>query len=121
MGNPDTQDSPRLGLGGSHHLPPYSMLCASPRGPHPNGFFVPGLPSESPEIATIGIPAIVRAHNFLCRPPNAMKSEAKLYPLSRAFQRYDARHLHARESGQLSTFSDQESKYQFDSPPFFWP
>ncbi len=37
-GNPDTQDSPRLGLGGSHHLPPYSILCASPRGPHPNCF-----------------------------------------------------------------------------------
>jgi len=26
------------GLGGSHHLPPYSILCASPRGSHPNGF-----------------------------------------------------------------------------------
>jgi hypothetical protein len=26
-----------LDLGGSHHLPPYSILCASPRGPHPNG------------------------------------------------------------------------------------
>ncbi len=38
MGNPDTQDSPRPGLGGSHHLPPYSILCTSPRGPHPNGF-----------------------------------------------------------------------------------
>jgi hypothetical protein len=37
-GNLDTQDSPRPGLGGSHHLPPYSILCASPRGPHPNGF-----------------------------------------------------------------------------------
>jgi hypothetical protein len=36
-GNSDSQDSPRLGLGGSHHLPPYSILCASPRGPHPNG------------------------------------------------------------------------------------
>jgi hypothetical protein len=23
---------------GSHHLPPYSILCATPRGPHPNGF-----------------------------------------------------------------------------------
>jgi hypothetical protein len=37
-GNLDTQDSPRPGLGGSHHLPPYSILCAFPRGPHPNGF-----------------------------------------------------------------------------------
>jgi hypothetical protein len=37
-GNPDTQDSPQPGLEGSHHLPPYSILCTSPRGPHPNGF-----------------------------------------------------------------------------------
>jgi hypothetical protein len=29
MGNSDSQDSPRLGLGGSHHLPPYSILYAS--------------------------------------------------------------------------------------------
>jgi hypothetical protein len=33
-GNSNSQDSP---LGGSHHLPPYSILCASPRRPHPNG------------------------------------------------------------------------------------
>ncbi len=50
-GNTDTQDSPRPGFGGSHHLPPYSILCDSPRRPHPNGFFVPGLPSGSLEIA----------------------------------------------------------------------
>ncbi len=37
-GNMDTQDSPRPGLGGSHHLPPYSIFCTSPQGPHPNGF-----------------------------------------------------------------------------------
>jgi hypothetical protein len=34
----DSQDSPRPGLGGSHHLPPYSILYASPRHMHPNGF-----------------------------------------------------------------------------------
>jgi hypothetical protein len=42
------------GLEGSHHLPPYSILCDSPRGWHPNGHFVsglPGLPRGSPEIA----------------------------------------------------------------------
>jgi hypothetical protein len=38
MGNTDTQDSPQPGLGGSHHLPPYSILCTSPWGPHLNGF-----------------------------------------------------------------------------------
>ncbi len=34
-----TQDSPRPGLGGSHHLPPYSILCSSPPRLHPNGSF----------------------------------------------------------------------------------
>jgi hypothetical protein len=34
----DSEDSPRLGLGGSHHLPPYSIFSASPRHPHSNGF-----------------------------------------------------------------------------------
>jgi hypothetical protein len=34
----DSQHSPQPGLGGSHHLPPCSILCSSPRGPHPNGF-----------------------------------------------------------------------------------
>jgi len=32
-------DSPRPGLGGSHHLPPYSILCSSPPKLHPNGLF----------------------------------------------------------------------------------
>jgi hypothetical protein len=34
----DSQDSPWPGLGGSHHLPPYSILYTSPRRPHPNSF-----------------------------------------------------------------------------------
>ncbi len=38
-GNTDTQDSSRPGLGGNHHLPPYSILCSSPRRLHPNGYF----------------------------------------------------------------------------------
>ncbi len=35
--NTDSQDSPWLELGGSHHLSPYSILYAWPRGQHPNG------------------------------------------------------------------------------------
>jgi hypothetical protein len=35
----DSLDSPRLGLRGSHHLPPYSILCSSPSHLHPNGSF----------------------------------------------------------------------------------
>jgi hypothetical protein len=48
--NTKSLDSPRPGLGGSHHLPPYSILCVAPPHSHPNGFYsrdsqggVPGL------------------------------------------------------------------------------
>jgi len=34
--NTDLQNSPRPRLGGSHHLPPYSILCAWPWGQHSN-------------------------------------------------------------------------------------
>ncbi len=34
--NTDSQGSPRPRLGGSHHLPPYSILCAWPWDKHPN-------------------------------------------------------------------------------------
>jgi hypothetical protein len=34
--NMDSQDSSRPGLGGNHHLPLYSILCAWPRNQHPN-------------------------------------------------------------------------------------
>jgi len=34
--NMDSQDSPQLGLRGSHHLPLYIILCAWPRDHHPN-------------------------------------------------------------------------------------
>ncbi len=37
--NLDSLDSPWPGLGGSHHLPPYSILCSSTRRLHPNGSF----------------------------------------------------------------------------------
>jgi len=78
MGNMDTQDSPWPGLGGSHHLPPYSILCSSPRRLHPNGFSLLGLPSGSPEISLAGIPVTLDPHNFASRPPIKVWSKEKL-------------------------------------------
>jgi hypothetical protein len=46
-----TQDSPRPGLGGSHHLPPYSILCTTFRGLHPNGSF-----SRDSRDSRLGVP-----------------------------------------------------------------
>jgi len=61
-GNTDTQDSPRPGLGGSHHLPPYSIFWTSPQGPHPNGFSLLGLPRDSrvgvPKSRQLGLPKL---------------------------------------------------------------
>jgi len=66
--NTDTLNSPRPRLGGSHHLPPYSILCGWPQSLHPNGFSLPGLPSGSLEIAPIGIFTTLEPHNFASRP-----------------------------------------------------
>ncbi len=103
-GNTDTQDSPRPGLGGSHHLPPYSILRTSPWGPHPNEFFVPGLPNGSLEIDQVGIPETLEPHNFASKPWIEIQSKAKLYSSSRAFQWYVACHLQTNKSGEFSTF-----------------
>jgi len=75
MGNTNTQNSPWPGLGGSHHLPPYSILCTSPQGPHPNGF-----PSGSPEITKVGTPTTLGRHNFACRPRIEKRSEQSCRP-----------------------------------------
>ncbi len=115
MGNMDTQDSPWPGLGGSHHLPPYSILCTSPRGLHPNGFSLPGLPRGSFKIALKGTLVTLEPHNFVSRPQIEVRSKAKLQPLSRYFQRYVTSPLQLSKLGRFLTFSGWGSNDQFDS------
>jgi len=55
MGNLDSLDSPRPGLRGSHHLPPYSILCSSPRDLHPNGSFSRDSQSGVPKLSRFGL------------------------------------------------------------------
>jgi hypothetical protein len=55
MGNLDSLDSPRPGLGGSHHLPPYSILCSFARRLHPNGSFSRDSQSGVPKLSRIGL------------------------------------------------------------------
>ncbi len=74
-------------------------------GPAPKCHFVLGLPSGSPEIPKVGTPANFGAHNFVCKPLIEMRSKAKSYPFSNVFQRYVARHLYARKSERILTFS----------------
>ncbi len=120
------QDKPRATrTHKTHHGPdlgeattfPLIVYFAPLHGGHIQMAFCP----ETPEIASTGTPATLRAHNFLCRPLIAMWSKAKLQLSLRAFQRYVARGLHARESGRFPTFNGQESNCQFDFRPFFCP
>ncbi len=41
--NMNSHNSPWFGLGESHHLPPYSILCAWPQNQHPN-IILPNIP-----------------------------------------------------------------------------
>ncbi len=57
-GNTDTQDSSRPGLGGSYHLPPYSLFCDSSRSPHPNGYFSRDSRVGVPKSRQMGLPGL---------------------------------------------------------------
>jgi hypothetical protein len=72
------QDSPRLKFAGSHHLPPYSIICVCSRGQHLNVIFVPKLPSGSHKIPKIGTLTTLKSHNFVCKPLIEVRSEEKL-------------------------------------------
>jgi len=54
----DSLDSPRPGLGGSHHLPPYSILFVTPREPHPNGTFSRDSQGGVPKLSRVGLPGL---------------------------------------------------------------
>jgi hypothetical protein len=51
----DSLDSPQLGFGGSHHLPPYSIFCITPWHPHPNGYFSRDSQSGVPKLSRFGL------------------------------------------------------------------
>jgi hypothetical protein len=58
MGNLDSFDSPWLGLKGSHHLPPYSILCSFAWRLHPNGTFSRDSQGGVPKLSRFGLPGL---------------------------------------------------------------
>jgi hypothetical protein len=76
----DSQESPWLRLGESHHFPLYIILFDSPQGLHPNDIFfkTPKSQVEGLAIFEIGIPDILDTHNFLFRPLIKVRSKEKL-------------------------------------------
>jgi hypothetical protein len=63
---------------GSHHPPPYNILCAWPWVVHPNVTLSQDSQVRSLEIFEIGTLATLKAHNFLYRHPIEVKSKSKL-------------------------------------------
>jgi hypothetical protein len=57
-GNTTSLDSPRPGFGGSHHLPPYSILYVTPPHPHLNGTFSRDSQSGVPKLSWFGFPRL---------------------------------------------------------------
>jgi hypothetical protein len=57
-GNTTSLDSPRPELGGSHHLPPYSILCVTLWRLHPNGFLSRDSQSGVPKLSRFGLPGL---------------------------------------------------------------
>ncbi len=89
--------------------------------PHHEAYTQRSFCPKNPKILKIEILAILNAHNFSCKSLIEVRFKAKLYPLSKAFQRYVAYHFHVSKSGRFLTFNDQESNWQVDFRPFFWP
>ncbi len=57
-GNTNSLDSPWPGLEGSHHLPPYSILCVVPSHPHPNAFYSRDSQGGVPKLPRSGFPGL---------------------------------------------------------------
>ncbi len=54
----DSLDSPQPGFGGSHHLPPYIILCISLPHLYPNGTFSWDSQSGVPKLSWFGLPGL---------------------------------------------------------------
>ncbi len=120
-GNTDTQDSPRPGLGGSHHLPPYSILYSSPWRLHPNGYFSRDSRVGVPKSRQLGLPRLWSP--ITLRADLQLRSDLKQSCSSRPELSNNMWHapLQLSKSGRFPTFCGRESNWQFDSQPFFWP
>jgi len=106
----DSLDSPRPGLRGSHHLPPYNILCSSPSHLHPNGSFSRDSQSGVPKLSRFGLPGrwtFITSRRELGSGQSLNQSCSSPRELSKSV----LLHLHAPGSGRFLTFSGQESNY----------
>jgi hypothetical protein len=100
---------------------PYSILYASPRHLHPNGFLSRDSQGGVPKLSKFGLPGL---WEFITPSSNLWLGRGLKKTCSspqELFQRCVALYLHTSGSGRFPTFNGQESNCQFDSRPFFRP
>jgi hypothetical protein len=107
-----TQDSPRSGLEGSHHLPPYSILCSSLPRLHPNGSFSRDSQVRVSKLSWVSNPRLWT----VITPRSKLGLRQALNQSCNSRQKLFNAVLHSlRERARFSTFSGRESNWQFDS------
>ncbi len=107
--------------GGSHHLPPYSILCNSPPQLHPDGSFSRDFQSEVPKLSRFGLPgfwAFITFRPELKSGRGLNQSCSSPRELSNGVLHFTCTHRNQVDS---RLFSGRESNCQFDSRPFFRP
>jgi hypothetical protein len=117
----DSLDSPRPGLGGSHHLPPYSILYVTPWHMHQNGFYSRDSQGEVPKLSWFGLPGlweIIIPGSDLGLGWGLKKTCSSPQELSNGVSHSICTHPGL---GRFPTFCGRESNCQFDSQPFFCP
>jgi len=83
----DSQDSPRPKLRGTHHLPPYSIICVTLHHSHPNGLLSQDSQGGVPKLSRFGLPRFCE------------------------FQQCVSLYLHTLGSGRFLTFNGRESNW----------
>jgi hypothetical protein len=120
--NSDSHDTPWPGLQGSHHLPPYIILCNSARRLHPNGSFSRDSQGGVPKLSRFGLPGLwafitsrfeLRSGRALNQTCSSRRRELSNAVLHSCYGR--------REEVNSWLFRGRKSNCQFDSRPFFCP
>jgi len=116
----DSLDSPQPELGGSHHLPPYSILCVTPREPHLNGTFSRDSQGGVPKLSRVGLPrlwTLISPGSNLRLEWGLNQSYSSSQELSNALSHSVCRLWKEVDSRLLVVGAN----CQFDSWPFFCP
>jgi hypothetical protein len=115
-GNTDSLDSPRPGLGGSHHLPPYSILCVCARHLHSNDFLSQDSQGGVPKLSRFGLSGLWE----LITPNSDLRSGWGLKQTSSSTQELSNSVLHSTctHRGRVDSWLLVVGS---DSRPFFWP